>query len=323
MMKNLFVAAGLLLAATLIALYLRFGEHLGIADHFLSKKREVVPLAGTYCDPAVKVHDNPIIFVHGLHAGSWVWKGMSEKFCKEYGHSTYTFNLRQHTKREGVQSEGTTDIFDYLADVEVAIDEVTQKYGRQPIVIGHSMGALLALRSGRDKDLKALVLIAPAPPHEVKVRPLPWFAKRNLMEILEAAQRVLFDKTFFVRFRKASGRIGEWNIEKQKQYFAKLSPEPTTVVRNLILQSISVPLGSVFAPTLVVCGSVDDIITAETAQRVAEEYNATFIEMGGNGHFIIIEPGWEEVAEKIYRWLQPAIPAPLLVSSGVLICGQK
>jgi pimeloyl-ACP methyl ester carboxylesterase len=60
----------------------------------------------------------------------------------------------------------------------------------------------------------------------------------------------------------------------------------------------------VTCPVLVVAGAEDRITPASVVCKVAGKYrNATYKEFPNHAHWIMAEPGWQEVAEYISGWL--------------------
>lgn len=62
-------------------------------------------------------------------------------------------------------------------------------------------------------------------------------------------------------------------------------------------------------PLLLLAGEKDQIIPASLSEKNAKAYTDTssvtdFKEFAGRGHFICGQPGWEEVAEYAYQWLE-------------------
>lgn len=305
-MRKLLVAAGLLLAALSISRN---------TSSVLRERKAALPISGIYCEPDIKTHKNPIIFVHGLHEGKWVWEDMSEKFC-ERGYSTFRFDLRQHGGNRGARFDISVSVGDYREDVRSVVREVTRKYGHAPILIGHSLGGLLALGAGAEREVKSLVLIAPAPPNGVPREVPPWVAKKSFINKIRSVWTILSEPVVYIGYREVSGRISEWSSEKQKAYLKKLVPEPSRVVRDIVCGNITVPPASISVPMLVISGTIDDIVPVQSSRRVAKKYNADFMEFEGNGHFIIIEPGWKDVANAIHAWL--LLPGSKTVPSSIV-----
>ena len=103
-----------------------------------------------------------IFMIHGMWGGSWHWENYKRLFEKE-GYHCVTTILRYHDmdpKDAPNPQIGTTSLTDYAEDLEQEI----QKLGVKPIVMGHSMGGLLAQILGSRGLAKALVLLTPASP---------------------------------------------------------------------------------------------------------------------------------------------------------------
>jgi pimeloyl-ACP methyl ester carboxylesterase len=61
----------------------------------------------------------------------------------------------------------------------------------------------------------------------------------------------------------------------------------------------------VTCPVLVIAGALDRITPASVVRRVASKYKAvsTCKEFENHGHWVLAEPGWQEVATYVSGWL--------------------
>ena len=89
-----------------------------------------------------KTHEEPIVLVHGSWGASWMWN-MHIPFLNEKGWDVYALDLRGHGQGEGELAGATMQ--DYVDDVRQIVEENNLE---NPIVIGHSMGGLVALMYG-------------------------------------------------------------------------------------------------------------------------------------------------------------------------------
>lgn len=65
-------------------------------------------------------------------------------------------------------------------------------------------------------------------------------------------------------------------------------------------QATQVPAGH---PGLAARAADDDrFIPPVVARRVADRYGAPLQSMLGHGHMLVLEPGWEAVADAVARW---------------------
>ncbi len=103
-----------------------------------------------------------IFMIHGMWGGAWHW-GNYKNLLEKEGCRCVTTTLRFHDMDpQGTPDPrlGTTSLLDYAEDLEREIKQL----GVKPIVMGHSMGGLLAQILGSRGLAKALVLLTPASP---------------------------------------------------------------------------------------------------------------------------------------------------------------
>ncbi|MEJ2634735.1 MAG: alpha/beta hydrolase, partial [Calditrichia bacterium] len=87
-----------------------------------------------------------IFMIHGMWGTPWYWEYYRNYF-KEKGYQFLTPTLRYHDMNPGDLPDprlGTTSLLDYAADLEREIGQLDEK----PIIMGHSMGGLLAQMLG-------------------------------------------------------------------------------------------------------------------------------------------------------------------------------
>ena len=81
----------------------------------------------------------PVMMIHGGFCGPWSFDGFARKF-EAAGYKVQCPALRFHDLAEPPQALGTTSLTDYVADLEELLDALD----RPPILVGHSLGGLLA-----------------------------------------------------------------------------------------------------------------------------------------------------------------------------------
>lgn len=248
-----------------------------------------------------------MLFIPGYFASAWVYESYLPFFA-ERGYAGFALNVRGRegsTLPSGVML-GRVSINDFIEDGRQAAKWLTDRLGR-PIVVGHSMGGLIAQKLGEEGLARALVLLSPAPPRGISVmsgllfrrqlRYLPallrskrvvprWKDMRELVlnRVPETEQRATFD-----RFVSDSGRAG----------------------REMSLRSVKVDaerVGANGCPVLVVTSDDDRFIPPRVAQRIAQRYRAPVYMARGHGHLVLREPGWNEPAAFIAAWLEREIP---------------
>ena len=246
-----------------------------------------------------------IFMIHGMWGGAWYWEKFRSVF-EAKGYRCIAVTLPYHDMDPGGIPDprlGTTGLLDYAESLEREIG----KLGAKPIVMGHSMGGLLAQILGARSLAKSLVLLTPASPSGIialKPSVIKSFwsvmstwgfwrkpmrqtfseAVYSMLNLLpEKEQRETYGK-FVYESGRAAFEIGYWLLD---------SGNATKVDES-----------KVTCPVLVVAGAEDRITPASVVRRVAGKYRgATYKEFPNHAHWIMAEPGWQEVAEYIGGWL--------------------
>ena len=82
---------------------------------------------------------SPVVMIHGAFCGPWSLDGLKEKF-EAAGYAVIAPPLRFHDEKRSSPALATTGLADYAADLEDEIGALKAP----PILVGHSMGGLLA-----------------------------------------------------------------------------------------------------------------------------------------------------------------------------------
>jgi pimeloyl-ACP methyl ester carboxylesterase len=101
----------------------------------------------------------PTICIHDAFGGAWMWEEFL-RIMAEHGHHAAAISVRGHGMSEGRQALRSATLAHYAADVLRALAE----FSEPPIVVAHSLGALLAQRLLGRTAIRALVMLAPLPP---------------------------------------------------------------------------------------------------------------------------------------------------------------
>ena len=103
---------------------------------------------------------SPVVMIHGAFCGGWVFDHWRTAF-EARGYKVHTPTLRYHDRGDDPPAElGKTSVRDYADDIETLVAGLPSP----PILIGHSMGGLIAQMLAARRDVRALVLLAPSAP---------------------------------------------------------------------------------------------------------------------------------------------------------------
>jgi len=259
-----------------------------------------------------------IIMIHGMCCGGWYWENF-RKFFTEQGYRCLTPTLRFHEQDPATEPHpqiGTVSLLDYAQDLERQILQLEKR----PIIMGHSMGALLAQILGSRGLARALVLLTPAPPAGIiALRPsvlrgfrsglTRWgFWRKPFRQTFAEAEYSVLNRMpqerrqeVYSRFVYESGRaaseIGFWFFDAKK--------------------AARVDGDRVRCPVLVVAAKQDRMTPASICRQVARKYAAvaTYKEFGDHSHWVTAEPGWQEIAHYVAVWFgQTMLPTSAEIS---------
>ena len=239
-----------------------------------------------------KTHDNPIVLVHGSWGSSAMWMGYTQ-FLSQNGWDVYALDLRGHGKSEGNIAGVTME--DYAQDVNQVITEHSIK---NPVVVGHSMGGLVALMYATEHSAKAVVAIDSSPTKEVQgegekkeypteYSPMDAGMPADPMEIMKALPDIPQEKLM-----KMKGMLGmESGVARSDRKFG-----------------ISIPKEKLPMPVLFVGGELGESVPfgigIKTAEAMANYYGKDIVEIKGATHpGILIGEHAMEAVEKIENWM--------------------
>ncbi|MFZ4759987.1 MAG: alpha/beta hydrolase [Burkholderiaceae bacterium] len=255
-----------------------------------------------------------IVFVHGLwlHAESWHrWvdffrqQGYDARAASWPGDSATTAETRRNAV--ALAGHGVTEIADHIARQVQAID-------RPAVLIGHSFGGLLVQNLLGRNLAAAAIAIDPAP---IKgVMELPLSALKSVFPVLGNP----FNYRRAVPLTETQFRFGFANTvpaaEARALYERYAMPAPGRPLFQAATATFNpraatqVNVGSAHrGPLLLVAGGSDNtvppVLVKSTLKRYATSPAVTeYKEFAGRGHSLVIDSGWQELAEFCLAWMK-------------------
>ena len=106
------------------------------------------------------IHRTPLLFVHGAYVGAWCWEENFLDWFAERGYPVHAVSLRGHGESHGHDRLPDFGLADYAEDVA----RVAAALPRPPVLIGHSMGALVVQKYfEKAAHAPAMILASPVP----------------------------------------------------------------------------------------------------------------------------------------------------------------
>ncbi len=242
--------------------------------------------------------NTPILFIHGAWHGAWCWDEFFLPYFANKGWTVHALSLRGHGNSPGIEKMRWYSIKDYMADVV----EVVQQLPTMPVIVGHSMGGLVTQKYLETYHAPAGVLLASVPKRGVigvainLARHHPGaFLKTNLTLSLQPVigTQALAHEHFF------SEAMPEDEVAR---YYGRLHNESFRAFHDMLWLNLPKP-DRVKTPLLVLGGTRDTIFSQAEVRTTAAAYNteAIFFDMA---HDMMLEAGWQEVADHINSWLR-------------------
>ncbi|EMN51847.1 putative lysophospholipase [Leptospira interrogans serovar Autumnalis str. LP101] len=245
-----------------------------------------------------KIHP-PLLFIHGAWHSSWCWEENFVPYFQKAGYDVYTMDLRGHGKSPNQNGKFRwNSIRNYVQDVE----EVIKKLPQFPILIGHSMGGLIVQKILEKNHVSKAVLLASVPPHGVfritlellirhPIRFLKVLLTLSLFPIVEDTK--LGSELFFSE-----------SLDKQKaiQFASKTQDESFLAFLDMLIFSLP-KSDQIQTPLLVLGGEKDRFFVPWEVKRTANTYQSEMDIFQGMGHNLMLDEGWEKVAERIHTYL--------------------
>ena len=247
-----------------------------------------------------------VVLIHGAFCGGWCFADIMPVFVQR-GWTCQAPDLPFHVPgptRTPDPQLATQSIADYTRDMAAFV----ARFPEPPIIVGHSMGGLIAQQLAAQGLARGLVLLAPAAPWGV----LPSTeAEMNLAKGLMRASP-FWNKALNPSFDVAKGdSLAGLDPPAQRRIFDMFSPEFGLALFEMFFwmfdlqRTTAVDAAKVTCPVLVVSGSDDKVISPVTGRKVAGLYpNATFEEDSGRGHFLIMEQGAARLAARCADWME-------------------
>jgi pimeloyl-ACP methyl ester carboxylesterase len=246
----------------------------------------------------------PVFMIHGAFCGPWALQGLKEKF-EAAGYAVTAPALRFHDGGRPPAALATTGLADYAADLEQEV----RALGAPPILVGHSMGGLLAQMLASRLEVCALILLAPSAPWGVPPTTLFEIGAAHAMHLHPGYWNQILEPSRDVALAHSLDKLPRHMRDDVFGRFVPESGRATFEIMNWGIdfhQASAVDTDAVTAPLLLLTGSEDRINPPSTVAQIAALYKgrATCEVLEGMGHWLIGEPGWERLAARALAWLE-------------------
>ncbi|MCV6585092.1 MAG: alpha/beta hydrolase [Marinibacterium sp.] len=254
------------------------------------------------------MHDltrHPVLLLHGTNGAAWTMENAHRVF-DEAGFTCHSLTYRAHDLPPGPDRDAQMiglSIADYLDDARQAIDSDAPK----PIVVGHSLGAVLAQLLAAEDRIAAGVLINSSIVNGM----LPTTdLERDLGKMFMSAG-AFWNKAMGQDFELlAQFGLNTLPEPLQHQIHERLDTESGRVLFEFMFwmydvnQTTLVEPDAVSCPLLFLSGTKDRAVSTSTARAMAARYaSADFRAVEGACHYMQYDSQWPQVAQDVLGWL--------------------
>jgi len=249
-----------------------------------------------------------IVFVHGMFMTSSCWSGWLPHFerkgyrCQAPAWPGRDRSVAQLRAAHPDPELGRLTLSRVVQHYETIISQLEDK----PIVIGHSMGGLIAQLLLNRETVAAAVAIDPAPPAGVFTA--KWSFLRSNWPMVNPFVRGTVPRAMpFADFQYAFANTLPLALQR-KAFDEFVVPESRMVPRESTRAAGRIDFEKPHAPLLITAGECDHIIPSSLNRSNFARYGKNgskteFKEFPGRDHFGIGAPGWEEIADFAHDWL--------------------
>ncbi|MGB0525269.1 MAG: alpha/beta hydrolase [Flammeovirgaceae bacterium] len=241
----------------------------------------------------------PIVFVHGAYNNGHVWEKTFMPFFHQLGHDVYAIHLKDQEEAFQKKTLFSYTLNKYTQKLSSIIDLVEST----PFVIGHSMGGLIVqkyLASNPDRVKGACLLAAVAP-----------FGTKNTMKMMFANPTQLMRYTLLTlnpdiakKYPPAYGLLSARSDEEMRKSFQSfIIRESIYALAGTFMPKVNIERVKQ-TPLLVLGAAIDELILPKDIIKTGEIYGIEAKIYPEMGHFMMLEPDWEIIANDIVEGLK-------------------
>lgn len=249
----------------------------------------------------------PVVMIHGMWCTGANWARVAE-LLEPRGYRCHAPTLPAHgavpDQPLQVRSKSLRDYADYLVDWVKA-----QDFDKPPIIIGHSMGGLLAQQVAMRSRPLALVLLTPAPQWGINALKLPTIIAFSRWLVSGALWRNAHKPSAERAALSAYNGVPEG---RHRQIYEGLVHESGRAAFEIAFwwadasRAAAVHSDEVGCPVYVVGCGQDKLVPGSVVRKVAARYpQATQRYYADRGHWVIDDEETEEMMHLICSWLRP------------------
>lgn len=240
----------------------------------------------------------PILFVHGAWHGAWCWKKNFMPYFAEKGYASYALSLRGHGNSDRPPHFRWMRIADYVEDMAQVVGQLPE----EPVLVGHSMGGLVVQKYLEEHTAPAAVLLAPVPVKGVLGTTLRIFFHHPLAFLKANLTWSLYPIIGKPKLAREAFFSVDIPPDTLNGYFSLIQDESYLAFLDMMLFKLPNP-EKVSTELLILGAENDAIFNPNEMEATAAAYDKKPEFFKGMAHDMMLEDGWQAVADRIIEWL--------------------
>lgn len=241
----------------------------------------------------------PLLFVHGSFCGAWVWAEHFLPYFADAGWHCAAVSLRGHGGSPDRAALDGYRLGDYVTDVL----EAAESLGRPPVIIGHSLGGMVAQRAVCRMRAAGLALLASVGPGGIGSSFTHMSLRHpDLLWQLGKMQAVGPEGVDYEVVRRGLFSA-DFPSEQALSFVPRFQRESQLAANELLMPQWFHLMPRPPIPALVLGGSRDAFIPYGDLALAATYWAAEMKVVDGLPHVLMLDNTWEQAASVLADWL--------------------